>query len=372
VTAPPSRLLISSLEENRKYAIVDLEDVAAVEPKWSPDGNLITFINDLSLIGEPSTLWVVSSTGEDLRQLELPGYITIGEATLDSISWAPDSARLVLAGMEGMYIISLDGTPPIYLGDGHCPDWQPGDYSIGSISIPTQTPTYGSLDLSNPESIVYWLAHDMVNGTIDSFRRVIMKDTLQYGTGFAGGRDSISRQTFMLEIGERITNKPLCVGYTFSSGHITLWTKNWQPVWDFRGEHISEEITFSFFLYDGDVDTWAYFYPSSDILEVVDHQPCPLFDEVDNDDNPRQDGSRQYAKISSQVVEVNLRATPGYLGKNDLTDVLVKIPSGELVEIIGGSEDKDSLTWWKITWNGYIGWIADHTASGRVIMDFDL
>jgi hypothetical protein len=59
------------------------------------------------------------------------------------------------------------------------------------------------------------------------------------------------------------------------------------------------------------------------------------------------------------------------MGKNDNTDVLVKIPSGELVEIIGGPEEKDSLTWWKITWNGYEGWIAEHTASGREIIDFD-
>ena len=66
-----------------------------------------------------------------------------------------------------------------------------------------------------------------------------------------------------------------------------------------------------------------------------------------------------------------MKRTPGYLGKNDSADVLVKIPSGELVEIIGDSDQKDGLTWWNITWNGYVGWIADHTASGREILDLE-
>ena len=85
---------------------------------------------------------------------------------------------------------------------------------------------------------------------------------------------------------------------------------------------------------------------------------------------PTLDSNKRYARITNQVAEVNLRATPGYIDKNDLTDVVVRIPQGELVEIIGGPEEKDGLTWWNITWNGYIGWIADHTGSGREIMDF--
>jgi hypothetical protein len=76
------------------------------------------------------------------------------------------------------------------------------------------------------------------------------------------------------------------------------------------------------------------------------------------------------AQITHQVAEVNLRATPGYSNKDDFTDVIVKIPSGELIEIISGPIQKDGLSWWNINWNGYSGWIADHTSSGLEIINF--
>jgi len=245
-----------------------------------------------------------------------------------------------------------------------------------SAPTPSSTPLITpipTLDLSDPESIVYWLAYDIANGTIDSFRKVIMQDELQYGTGFAGGRDSINKQTFLVELEKRITNIPQCVGYTISNKKIDLWPKNWQPVWSFRGGHKSEELVFSFFLYDKDIDTWAYFFPSSDILEVVDHQPCPEIGETDHTSILTQDGNgnKQYGRISNQVVEASLRTTPGYSGKNDNVDVIVKVQSGERIEIIGGPEEKDGLIWWNVTWKGYKGWIADHTASGRKITNFD-
>lgn len=77
------------------------------------------------------------------------------------------------------------------------------------------------------------------------------------------------------------------------------------------------------------------------------------------------------AKISSEVEEVNLRHSPGYLNKNEYTDVIIKIPKGSIVEILDGPIEKDGLTWWKVSWNGDIGWIADHTGQGRTIMIFD-
>ncbi len=84
-----------------------------------------------------------------------------------------------------------------------------------------------------------------------------------------------------------------------------------------------------------------------------------------------QNSSNRYARISDEVEEVNLRRSPGYLSKNDDTDVIVKIPKGALAEIVGGPTDKDNLTWWKVSWNGHEGWIADHTGNGRTIMIFN-
>jgi serine/threonine protein kinase len=85
---------------------------------------------------------------------------------------------------------------------------------------------------------------------------------------------------------------------------------------------------------------------------------------------PTESSSSQFARISKEVAEVNLRRSPGYVNKNDNKDVIVKIPQGATIEIIGGPTDQDGLTWWNVSWNGYEGWIADHTGSGRTIMIF--
>lgn len=85
----------------------------------------------------------------------------------------------------------------------------------------------------------------------------------------------------------------------------------------------------------------------------------------------RLSSSSSTAHISNEVVEVNLRRSPGYVNKNDNSDVIVKISSGQTVEIIGGPSSADGLTWWNIYWLGNSGWVADHTGSGRKILVFD-
>jgi hypothetical protein len=82
------------------------------------------------------------------------------------------------------------------------------------------------------------------------------------------------------------------------------------------------------------------------------------------------ESARKYAEISDEIFEVNLRKSPGYKNKNDNIDVVVKIPTGEIVEITGESKSADGLTWWYVIWNGYEGWIADHTGSGKTILVF--
>lgn len=79
----------------------------------------------------------------------------------------------------------------------------------------------------------------------------------------------------------------------------------------------------------------------------------------------------QYAKISREVGEVNLRRSPGYVNKNDQDDVIVKIPSGATVKLLEGPQKTDGLDWWYVEWNEYKGWIAERTGSGRTIMIFN-
>jgi len=79
----------------------------------------------------------------------------------------------------------------------------------------------------------------------------------------------------------------------------------------------------------------------------------------------------QYAKISREVGEVNLRRSPGYVNKNDQDDVIVKIPTGATVKLLEGPKKADGLNWWYVEWSGYKGWIAEKSGSGRTIMIFN-
>ena len=260
---------------------------------------------------------------------------------------------------------------------------EPAPTPTEQIVVPRETPTIVSawptgqviepqpLDLSDPDSIVFWLAYDLATGSTEHFNQIIVDGSLLYGTGLAGGREPVSKADFMAELNQRITSRPACAGYTSQDREISimLWTTGWSPAWVANGPASSDEIVFSFNLIQGQIFTTAYFTPSSAILEVVDHLPCFDFGQT----APAGDSSvnsASFARITGEVVEVNLRQSPGYVNKNDYLDVVAKIPAGALVEIIGGPQPQDGLNWWYVSWNGYAGWLADHTSSGREILDF--
>jgi len=64
---------------------------------------------------------------------------------------------------------------------------------------------------------------------------------------------------------------------------------------------------------------------------------------------------------------VNLRRTPGYLGKYN-SDRIGLVASGQPLRIIGGPEQKDELIWWQVQWGDKTGWMAERTASGLLIL----
>ena len=68
---------------------------------------------------------------------------------------------------------------------------------------------------------------------------------------------------------------------------------------------------------------------------------------------------------------VNIRRTPGYLGKPQ-GDILAQMKPGESVTLLDGPEVADSLTWWFVRYqpNGQAieGWVAESTASGVQIL----
>jgi hypothetical protein len=76
------------------------------------------------------------------------------------------------------------------------------------------------------------------------------------------------------------------------------------------------------------------------------------------------------ARISCvNIAEVNLRKSPGYITKSE-DDSILHIPCGESVTVIRGPSHTDGLDWWYISWNGYEGWMADHTGTGTIILIF--
>ncbi len=64
---------------------------------------------------------------------------------------------------------------------------------------------------------------------------------------------------------------------------------------------------------------------------------------------------------------VNLRQTPGHLGKPG-GDVLAQLRPGDAVVILGETASADNLIWWRVAYQGTEGWVAESTASGVEIL----
>jgi hypothetical protein len=109
------------------------------------------------------------------------------------------------------------------------------------------------------------------------------------------------------------------------------------------------------------------------IIVSVEKQEIPMTVAPPQPTVPPVEIDKSFASISCEngITQVNLRRTPGYTNKNDAQDVIYKIDCGARVEILGESRHADGLTWWNVSWNGYTGWLADHTGSGREILIFN-
>lgn len=82
---------------------------------------------------------------------------------------------------------------------------------------------------------------------------------------------------------------------------------------------------------------------------------------------------KNYVTISCEedITQAALRKSPGYSTKDDNIDIIYKIDCGQRLELLGLNQKADGLTWWQVSWNGYTGWMADYTGSGRTILLFE-
>lgn len=106
----------------------DFSNERVTAPVWSPDGTMIAFgvpYGPLGL-GMPEHIDIVTTDGYQ-RWTVSPR--TLRHAT--SLSWSPDSARVVFTGDDVLYIASVNGTAvtPIRTGDvrARYPQWMADD-----------------------------------------------------------------------------------------------------------------------------------------------------------------------------------------------------------------------------------------------------
>jgi hypothetical protein len=64
---------------------------------------------------------------------------------------------------------------------------------------------------------------------------------------------------------------------------------------------------------------------------------------------------------------VNIRRTPGHLGK-PAGDVVAQARPGDAVIVVEGPASADNLTWWYVRYGTVEGWMAEATASGVQIL----
>jgi Bacterial SH3 domain len=72
------------------------------------------------------------------------------------------------------------------------------------------------------------------------------------------------------------------------------------------------------------------------------------------------------SRVTDTAQRVNIRRSAGYKSKSK-SDVLSTVPSGDVVFVIGGPERSDDLTWWRVRWDGYEGWMAEYNSNGQLL-----
>ena len=91
---------------------------------------------------------------------------------------------------------------------------------------------------------------------------------------------------------------------------------------------------------------------------------------ADDTDDARSVKICQNSKRDNIFV-IALRESPGLdAPKLNVSDV-GGIRCGEIVEVSNTYDIEDGIIWWRVTWNGYSGWMAERTSSGAIILPTD-
>jgi WD40 repeat protein len=89
---------------------------AIIEPRWSPDGDMIAFI--WTLDGTKSQLWTASADGSNLAMLR-----DNDELSFAGLAWSPDGTRLAYADTGFIHVLDLASGTDHRLVAGSWPAW---------------------------------------------------------------------------------------------------------------------------------------------------------------------------------------------------------------------------------------------------------
>lgn len=128
-----SAICVVSARGGKVRQLTDGQEGNDRTPRWSPGGRSIAFVSDR---GGYDDIWLISSDGEDLRQL------TEGPGDKGDPRWSPDGSQIVYTSVRGVntdiWRVSVNGGPSQRLteGDGvhQAPAWSPDGREILYLS----------------------------------------------------------------------------------------------------------------------------------------------------------------------------------------------------------------------------------------------
>jgi Tol biopolymer transport system component len=94
-------------------------------PRWSPDGSHIAFLSNRDFY-EKSNIWIIDPVSGACEQITSNGA--------NYFSWSPEGTRLAYSNEEGVWVVSLDGSPPEQIAEGvWAPEWSPDGNWLGVV-----------------------------------------------------------------------------------------------------------------------------------------------------------------------------------------------------------------------------------------------
>jgi Tol biopolymer transport system component len=128
------------------------------DPRWSPDGRRIGFLN---LSNNLFNIWTVKATGEEQRQLTTGGIVFSGVTGLPynrkqtrDYSWSPDGSKIAYcslkSGQMNVWVVGVDNSGDNMISNNAdptrgllCPLWSPDGNRIAYINLPVAKPADG-------------------------------------------------------------------------------------------------------------------------------------------------------------------------------------------------------------------------------------